>query len=314
MWDLPGPGIKPMSPALAGGFFTTQPPGKPRPGDLNNRNLFFFTILEHGSLKSMCLWVGFCWVCSSWLVEGATGCVLTHLLKDTVLWDLWPHLTLITCLKGFPGGSRRTQWHPTPVLLPGKSHGWRSLVGCSPWGIEESDATEQLHFHFSLSCTGEGNGNPLRCSCLENPRDGGRGAPCGLLSLGSHRVGHNWSDLAAAAAGGSDGKESSCNERDWVQSLGWEDPLEKGMVTHSSILAWRIPWTEDPGRLQSMGSQWVGHGFHFHLKALSPPQGFSWWLSGKESAHNAEDTGDLGLIPGSRRSPEWGNGNSLQYS
>ena len=61
-----------------------------------------------------------------------------------------------------------------PVLLPGKSHGWRSLVGCSPWGHKELDMTERLHFHFSLSCIGEGNGNPLQCSCLENPR--GRGA------------------------------------------------------------------------------------------------------------------------------------------
>ena len=68
---------------------------------------------------------------------------------------------------------RRRQWHPTPVLLPGKSHGQRSLVGCSPWGLEESDMTDRLHFHFSLSCIGEGNGNPLRCSCLENPRDWG---------------------------------------------------------------------------------------------------------------------------------------------
>ena len=65
------------------------------------------------------------------------------------------------------------QWHPTPVLLPGKSQGRRSLVGCSPWGRWESDTTERLHFHFSLSCIGEGNGNPLQCSCLENPRDGG---------------------------------------------------------------------------------------------------------------------------------------------
>ena len=65
------------------------------------------------------------------------------------------------------------KWHPTPALLPGKSHGQRSLVGCSPWGRKESDTTERLHFHFSLSCTGEGNGNPLQCSCLENPRDGG---------------------------------------------------------------------------------------------------------------------------------------------
>ena len=69
--------------------------------------------------------------------------------------------------------SWRRQWHPTPVLLPWKSHGWRSLVGCSPWGRKESDTTERLHFHFSLSCVGEGNGNPLQCSCLENPRDGG---------------------------------------------------------------------------------------------------------------------------------------------
>ena len=65
------------------------------------------------------------------------------------------------------------EWHPTPVLLPGKSHGWRSLVGCNPWGLEESDTTERLHFPFSLSCIGEGNGNPLQCSWLENPRDGG---------------------------------------------------------------------------------------------------------------------------------------------
>ena len=67
----------------------------------------------------------------------------------------------------------RRQWHPTPVLLPGKSHGQRSLVGCSPWGRQELDTTEQLHFPFSLSCIGEGNGNPLQCSYLENPRDGG---------------------------------------------------------------------------------------------------------------------------------------------
>ena len=62
---------------------------------------------------------------------------------------------------------------PPPVLLPGKSHGRGSLVGCGPWGRWESGLTGRLHFHFSLSCIGEGNGNPLKCSCLENPRDGG---------------------------------------------------------------------------------------------------------------------------------------------
>ena len=83
-------------------------------------------------------------------------------INQTINWGKDPKL-----------GKFRRQWHPTPVLLPGKSHGWRSLVGCSPWGREESDTTEWLHFHFSLSCIGEGNGNPLQCSCLENPRDRG---------------------------------------------------------------------------------------------------------------------------------------------
>ena len=65
------------------------------------------------------------------------------------------------------------RWHPTPGFLPGKPHGWRSLEGCSPWGRKESGTTEQLHFHFSVSCIGEGSGNPLQGSCLENLRDGG---------------------------------------------------------------------------------------------------------------------------------------------
>ena len=66
----------------------------------------------------------------------------------------------------------RRRWQPTPVLLPGTSHGRRSLVGYSPWGLKESDTTGLLHFHFSLSCNEEGNGNSLQYSCLENPRDG----------------------------------------------------------------------------------------------------------------------------------------------
>ena len=93
------------------------------------------------------------------------------------------------CFKKFGDtkGQRR-QWKPTPVLLPGKSHGRRSLVGCSPWGREESESTTRHNFHFSLSCTGEGNDNPLQCSCLENPRDG---EPGGLPSMESHRVGYD---------------------------------------------------------------------------------------------------------------------------
>ena len=94
---------------------------------------------------------------------------------------------------------------PHSSTLAWKSHGRRSLVGYSPWGREESDTTERLHFHISLSCIGEGNGNTLQCSCLENPRDRGAwwAAVYGVaqswtrlkrLSSSSSR-----SDLAAAA-------------------------------------------------------------------------------------------------------------------
>ena len=72
-----------------------------------------------------------------------------------------------------PGGLQSMESQRVEHNMPGKSHGQRSLVGCSPWGREESGTTERLDFHFSLSCIGEGNGNPLQCSCLENHRDGG---------------------------------------------------------------------------------------------------------------------------------------------
>ena len=78
-----------------------------------------------------------------------------------------------TSLSLFPFMHWRRKWQPTPVFLPGESQGWGSLVGCRLCGHTESDTTEWLHFHFSLSCIGKGNGNPLQCSCLENPRDGG---------------------------------------------------------------------------------------------------------------------------------------------
>ena len=92
---------------------------------------------------------------------------LFHVLLKPIL-ENFERFTLLVCEMS----AWRRQWQATPVLLPRKSHGWRSLVGFSPWGRYQSDATEQLHFHFSLSCNGEGNGNSLQCSCLENPWDG----------------------------------------------------------------------------------------------------------------------------------------------
>ena len=105
--------------------------------------------------------------CLPWVSGNGEPMVRSEDLGVGQLWGRIWHLLCDVVL-----GWRR-QWHPTPGLLPGKSHGQRSLVGCSPWGRTESDTTEWLHFHFSLSCIGEGNGNPLQCSSLENPRDGG---------------------------------------------------------------------------------------------------------------------------------------------
>ena len=98
---------------------------------------------------------------------GCLGHIISHICPSMFLPLPWG--TMIKTVTRVALGRR--QWHPTPVPLPGKSHGQRSLVGCSPWGRKESDTTERLHFHFLLSCIGEGNGNPLQCSCLENPRE-----------------------------------------------------------------------------------------------------------------------------------------------
>ena len=95
--------------------------------------------------------------------------------------------------------------------------------------------TERLHFHFSLSCIGEGNGNPLQCSCLENPRDG-----------------EAW---WAAVYGVS---QSRTRLSDFTFTF-YYYTLEKKMATHSSVLAWRIPGMGEPGGLLSMGSHTVGH-------------------------------------------------------
>ena len=89
--------------------------------------------------------------------------------------------------------NQRRRWHPTPVLLPGKSHGRRSLVGCSPWGREESDTTERLH--FSLHALEKEMATHSNVLAWRIP---GTGGPGGLPSMGSHRVRHDWSDLTVA--------------------------------------------------------------------------------------------------------------------
>ena len=113
----------------------------------------------------------------------------------------------------------RGQWHPTPVLLPGKSQGRRSLVGCRTWGREELDTTERLHFHFSLSCIGEGNGNPLQCSCLENPRDGG------AWWAAVDGVAQSWTQLK---------RLSSSSSRELKSHMPWGQKKRNNIVTSST--------------------------------------------------------------------------------
>ena len=112
---------------------------------------------------------------------------------------------------------------------------WTEEPGrCSPWGRKELDTTEQFHFHFSLSCIGEGNGNPLQCSCLQNPRDGGAwwAAVYGVTQSQTRlpRLSSSSILFSMGFAGGSDGKESAYNAGDLGsiprlgRSQGWEDP------------------------------------------------------------------------------------------
>ena len=106
--------------------------------------------------------------------------------------------------------------------------------------------TKSLHFHFSLSLIGEGNGNPLQCSCLENPREGS------ASWAAIYGVTQSWTRLKRLSSSSSRGFDPG-----------------KAMATHSSTLAWRIPWTEEPGRLQSMGSLRVGHDWATSLSLFA---------------------------------------------
>ena len=145
------------------------------------------------------------------------GAVVKHQPPMQATWDFYPWDRKIPW---------RRKWQRTPVFLPGKSHGQRSLAGSSPWDSKELDMTERLHYTTLLAS---------QCnSPLSLPR---------------------WHS----------GKESTFQSRKCrdtqVWSLDQEDPLEKEMATHSSILAWKIAWSEEPGGLQSMRWQRVGHNW-----------------------------------------------------
>ena len=117
----------------------------------------------------------------------------------------------------------RRAWKSTPVFFPGESRGQRRLTVYSLWGKESTcNVGDPSSIPGSGRSSGEGKDYPLQ---------------------------YSWASLVAQLV-----KNPPATRETWVQSLGWEDPLEKGKGTHFSILAWRVPWTA-----QSMGSQRVGH-------------------------------------------------------
>ena len=142
--------------------------------------------------------------------------------------------------------------------------GWFPESATASCGSECYLSIWLAHFHFSLSCTGEGNGNPLQCSCLENP---GMGEPGGLPSMGLHRVRHDWSDLAAAAA-----------------------LVHLYTISHYSILLWKFQFFRVRNRGFSSGyvadpqskwwAQWLDSGhltWKPELDTVSRAHRWGWW-------------------------------------
>ena len=149
------------------------------------------------------------------------GCFL--MLAFSILFENW---SIVALEKAMAPHSSTLAWKIPWTEEPG---------GLQSMGSQESDTTERLHFHFPLSCIGEGNGNPFQCSCLENPRDGGPW----------------WAAVHGVA-------KSRTRLSDFNFTFHFH-ALEKEMATHSSVLAWRIPGTGEPGRLPSMGLHRVRH-------------------------------------------------------
>ena len=144
--------------------------------------------------------------------------------------------------------TQRRHWHPTPALLPGKSHGRRSMVGCSPWGREESDMTKRLPFHFSLSCIGEGNGNPVQCSCLENPRDGGAWWAA-IYGVAQSRT--RLKQLSSSSSSSSSSEMTVFN----VHVLAGNILLEILMVDSDALILFHLPWVNLPHKLLVRGPE-----------------------------------------------------------
>ena len=176
-----------------------------------------------------------CMFWTQWIVVGSYPMEVEQRIW---LWYVWSPVYLLFLIIPCATQLRRRQWHPTPVFLLRKSHGWRSLVGCSPWGHEESDTTERLHFHFHFHALEKEMATHSSVLAWRIP---GTGEPGGLPSMGSHRAGYDWSDLAAAAFNPLNGSKhyfkywgyhgvkkyavSSCSQSLWIignQNYKWQ--------------------------------------------------------------------------------------------
>ena len=131
-------------------------------------------------------------------------------------------------------------------------------MGCSSWSPRESDTTERLNFHFHFQMVKHlptMRKTRVQSMGWEDLLEKGMAIHSSILAHCPKKgLKEIWASLVAQMV-----KRLPGMRETWVRSLGWEDPLKKEMATHSSTLAWKIPWTEEPGRLQSMGSQRVGH-------------------------------------------------------
>ena len=156
---------------------------------------------------------------------------------------------------------------PHSSTLAWKIHGWRSLVGCSPCGREELGTTEWLHFHFSVSCIGEGNGNPLQCSCLESPRDS-RAWWAALYRLAQSRT---WLKQFSSSSSSSSSSYQSKTQ------LGWNYFPESLTIKPCSFWTLLI-------LLSTYHLQWLQNHYHQHFPFEKETFQFTkearwlWWL------------------------------------
>ena len=250
----PDPGIKLESPALAGVFFATEPPGKPTGSHRCVKFILFFSCFTNRCLKLILVFFPYFFhlICSK-ICSGPSQSAICF---------------LVFTLPGFPGGSdsKESAWDVGDL---------GSILG---WGdpLEEGMATHSSILAWRIpmdrgawqaTVPGVTKSNSAGKESACNARDWGLIPGWGKSSgegIGNP-LQYSWASLVALVV-----KKPPAMQETWVWSLGWEDSLEEGTVTHSSILAWRIPWTEDLAGYSPWGSKRVSHSWAAFTLIHSP--------------------------------------------